>query len=626
MVYQDLSAQPTPLRQIPPLADRFLAFVFDIVFFAPLFSFILASLFRKLELRFFVSPDSTEFYVLFGVSVVFVSLLTILFQTLFLVWMGATPGKYFFKLQVVSVSPSRSKIRFSQALLRSFLWVLEVFFFMVPFLEVLSDPLRKPLHDRASGTMTVTLKKSGDRGPQAFESSFVRKILVVISVGAFAWIIFFTGHFYHLAVRGHFKKAELEETGYLCSSVTRFMGSGDHRMDKALALYLAGGISENCLASEADFVLWGQDESENSWAYLAKALLRKFDADQFQAYLEKSCESDSEGKACQIARHQQDPDQFQLPDRSLAALVLQATHDFESGSYQAAQEKFLDLSKKTGLEAFAQSGIVKTFWAQNKTERARGAYLGTVNQLGKSQQLELSAWVCHEEMDRHCSGDAIEACENLKDSVLQSQKSFKDAFVTMALVREMECRKTNALQLSQLEKLFKGEPDLLNFLKATSRQSSWEPSERLKKLRELAQRKEPVHPDFLRQFAVQEWAEKAGDESDLVGIAEILKSQTVQDLNWAKVYKRALESGLRMGSRKSIRELVHLPSEETVQAYEIQPLQIQAHYLAENYEKAWQDLQKSKTSVRSPASFGGYDIKLIERNLANRFASKRGTK
>src|SRR4051812_36672887 len=101
MVYQDSTSSNRKTKhefRIPPLVDRFLAFVFDIVIFTPVFSFILAHLFRKLELMYFVSPGSLEFLTLCGVLGAFLLILTILFQTLFVFLMGATPGKYFFKI------------------------------------------------------------------------------------------------------------------------------------------------------------------------------------------------------------------------------------------------------------------------------------------------------------------------------------------------------------------------------------------------------------------------------------------------------------------------------------------------------------------------------------------------
>ncbi len=166
MVYQDLSDSRSPNSkhfQIAPVADRFLAFIFDLVIFTPIFSLIMAGVFKHLELMYFVSPQSVEFLVLVSVAVLFAVILAILFQTLFLVWMGATPGKYFFKIKVVSVANPVDRLRFSQAFLRSSLWALEALCFALPWLEVLSEHKRRPLHDRAAGTMVTTLKTQGRR-------------------------------------------------------------------------------------------------------------------------------------------------------------------------------------------------------------------------------------------------------------------------------------------------------------------------------------------------------------------------------------------------------------------------------------------------------------------------------
>jgi uncharacterized RDD family membrane protein YckC len=630
MVYQDFSPQTqkanTPYR-IAPLSDRILAFVFDLIIFMPVFSFVLANLFRKLELVYFTSPDSIEFLVLAAVSFVFVAFLTILFQTLFLLLMRATPGKYFFKLQVISLQEPTKQLRFSQAFLRSTIWVLEFICLLFPFLEIASESLRRPVHDRAAGTMVVTLKNKGDSGPHLLESQFVRQILVVVSLCGFVWATFFVGHFYKMAVRGDFKKSELESDNSLCSTVTSNLKGNELRIDKALALYLADSITEECLSSEADFVLWTPSSSEKSWAYLAKGLLKKYDTDQMANYLEKSCEMEEGGEACQIAQFEADPATYSIPEGSQTSAVLRVTQDFEKGRYAKAEKEFLELAHESGFEAFSQQGLVKTFWAQNKVERAQGAYQSVVHQMDRSQSMELSAWMCHEELDRKCTQEAYESCETLKSQVAQTKSAHSGLFVALALIREKECRHTSALDERQYLSMLEDHKDVLQYVKAISKDSNLSNEDRSLALQDLALRKDSVRPVFLRRLALQQWIGYAHSESDLNRISQFLKEKKVHDLSWIKVYERAMSLLIRMKADKQIREIVNLPSEEIVETFHLETAQIQGQYLVQNYEKAWDQLQRNHSN-RAPASMdpsGNLSLEQIRHDLESKHNLHRAT-
>jgi uncharacterized RDD family membrane protein YckC len=627
MVYQDQTPSQTvvkPAYRIPPIADRLLSVVFDVVLFTPIFSLILANLFRKLELMYFTSPNSTEFLVLCVVAGVFVVILTVLFQTLFLMLLGATPGKYFFKIQVISLE---GRLRFSQALLRSVLWVGEVVFLGMPFLEILSETSRRPLHDRAAGTVVVTLKKQGDPGPQVLETQFMRHFFVIFSLAAFVWVIFFVGHFYKQAVRGEFKKSELEADQYLCSSVSSSLQPKDQRIDKALALFMADEISEECLASEADFVLWTQNESDKSWAYLAKGLLQKSDSDQFEAYLEKACEEDEQGTACEIAQYEADPMGHAIPKEGATSSILKVTQDFEKGLYKQAEKEFLELARDTSFQTFAQQGLVKAYWAQNKVERAQGAYQNVVHQMSKTSRKELASWICHEELDKKCSTEAIEACEDLKAIVHSDPAPVQETFIAVALIREKECRQSPSLDYKKFHSLLEQKPDVFNYVRAISKEVELSRDEKSKILKDLAFRKESVRPLFLRRLALQEWVSYMQTDEDYHQVSQFLKDKKVRDLSWIKVYDRALQTFLKAKASKVVKEIIDLPSDELVSNYQMQAAQIQGHYLAQNYDKAWATLQKYQSSSRSPASVGWvWDLTKIRQELEKRQASHGASK
>ncbi len=616
-------------HQIAPVADRVLAFVFDLVIFTPVFSFILASVFRHLQLMYYVSPQSIEFAVLLAVSVLFIAVLTILFQTLFLFANGSTPGKSFFKIQVVSFEQNPTlknhRLKFTQAFLRSTLWVMETAFLFLPWLEVMSEGFRRPLHDRAAGTIVVTTKKVGDSGPHPIESLFVRQFLVLCSFLVFLWGIVTVGHFYQGALAGEYKRSELQQEDFLCASVTQAIDSGDLRIDKAISMFLADEISEECLTAEADFVLWTPSENEKSWAYLAKGLTKKYDSQMFESYLQKACDLDSEGPACQIAEYQASPKSKEISQTNAfntkTGNVLAVIRNFENGRYDLAEQGFVGLSAEKGMENFSQQGLVKSLWAENKKELSRGAYLTSIHHLDQNSKRDLAAWVCHEELDRSCGVQAVEACEDLKKEMSADKAPIQNSFLALALIRDQECRQSAEVDYLQFHQLFQDKKDLYSFVRAISRDSKLSRVERNEILQNLAFRKESVKPVFLRLAAIREWTKWSNNDADLSVIVTFLKEKKVRDLSWAKIYELTLNRLISLKSQKLLKEIASLPSADMVTRYQWQTNQMKAFYLSQDFSKAYAVLKQLEGKSRNPASTDSSENDEIEirKDLKKRF-------
>jgi uncharacterized RDD family membrane protein YckC len=582
--------------QIAPVSDRVLAFVFDVIIFTPVFGFILAKIFQQLHRIYFLSPESSEFSVLMVITIAFAALLAILFQTACLLLWGTTPGKFFFKMRVVSYSRPESKLTFGQALVRSLFWCVGFFCAMLPWLEVLSQKQRRPLHDRAAETMVVTLKRQGDRGPHWLESQLVRQFLLASFLVVFAWTVFSLGHYYRMAMQGDFRRSELDAQDALCSDVASSLQPGEHRIDKALALYLAGQVSEDCLSAEANFVMWEPDGDDKAWAYLAQGFLLSYDPESQKDYFEKTCESGN-GEACAIANSQLKKTKM-LGD-SLTARVLHSEWDFEKGDYQGARQVFEDLSQTAGFEAYVQEGLIKVFWSQNQTEKAVGAYQVIVPGLDFQHKQALSAWMCHEQLDQNCSTDLRSACEDLKeDYIADGNLPIHDSYVALALLRENECRHFEGIEFSRFREIFEDRKDVLDYARAISSNSTLSATDRRNMLAALAFRKDSVRPAVIRNLAVQALIEKAQSEKDLVSVVDFLKKRKVKDFLWVKILRKTLLRLNAFSATPMVAELVDLPSPQLVQTYHLGGLLTQtkamiakAHY--------------NKDSQRLPASTGG---------------------
>ncbi|PIS09831.1 MAG: hypothetical protein COT73_12545 [Bdellovibrio sp. CG10_big_fil_rev_8_21_14_0_10_47_8] len=598
MVDQDISPHKKT-SAIAPVGDRFLAAAFDAVIFTPIFSFILAGVFRHLERVYFMAPESFEFIVILGVSVMLICLLTLCLETFFLVWKGATPGQYFFKIRVVDASYPQGRLRFSQAFLRTFLWIIELIPLALPLMEIFSEVDRRPLHDRAAGTKVITLKKIESNHPHVLEAHFVRQTLLGVSLFIFVWMLITTAQVYHVALDGGFKKSELEENSYFCAQVTESMAKRNDqdrskRIDQALALYFVGEISEDCLHAEADFVLWTLDEGDKAWAYLAKGMIKKYDHSQYKSYLEKACENDAAAEPCKIAEYQLDSSR-PMPTNSQTAQILMVTTQYEDGKYSKAEVLFKSLMKTPGFRNFAQQGLVKTLWAENKVERAKGAYQSIMVGLPEDSRNDLSAWICHEELDQSCGSEAVEACEDLKRDIADERREINSSFIGLALIREKECRQTGAVSYVQFHQLLEQKEDVLAFVQAIARDSKKSNSERDTILQNLAFRDESVRPGFLRLMALQEWLKHPRSKKDLSLVVKFLEEKKTRDLGWIKVYQKALASVMKIGEKELAAKIIGLPSMEMARQYDFIDMQ--------NKALAWM----GKSQNRIPASVPSVD-------------------
>lgn len=527
----DLSEQQTSALKIASVGDRFSAFIFDVLILTPLVGLFLAPLYKKVQFLYYVEPSSTEFFVLVFIFIFAAASLVAFFQSLFLIFFAATPGKNFFKLKVVSVS--EESLHWSAYFLRSFLWVTEVLFFFIPFLAVLSNSKRRPLHDRAAGTMVITLKAVADQGPHRMETHLIRQVILIFGLFMMAWVLTFMQYLYKLAINGEFKRSEATY-----AQVCQEMGSdlsGTHRMDMAIGLYLARQVSEECLESEADHALWTPSSQLHSWGYLAKALYNSFDKEKSDEYFVKTCED--KGEACQIAKILNN----QLPTEigeSVSAKVIWLTQKIRYGQYEATQNILSELNKHIEFEDFVAAKRLQILWMQGQQEKALGAYelLKDLSH-GSSEDLRLSAWLCLEQMDMIKGDTAAASCDNLKSYYLIHHQSIDDPYVGLALVVEKTTRHSTSLDWVQFKKLFEKHKDLLQITEALSSETALSVTERKKVFQNLSKN---GSFEGLRERAWLAWSRLLNGKEEVLALQEELKSLKRRDLFWKKVNEIAL--------------------------------------------------------------------------------------
>src|ERR1043165_5154429 len=72
------------------------------------------------------------------------------------------------------------------------------------------------------------------------------------------------------------------------------------------------------------------------------------------------------------------------------AQILMAIHEFEQAKYADAEKIFLSLKETKGYNNFSQKGLIKSLWAQNKKEKAEGAFLSSLLQTNVETKREMA--------------------------------------------------------------------------------------------------------------------------------------------------------------------------------------------------------------------------------------------
>lgn len=486
MVFEDLSeVQPVPNQpRLAPVADRVLSVLADVTLFWPLFSLFLAGLLRKLQYRYYASPDSTEFWVLLGIVVFAYSALTIFSQGLFWSVFGATPGQFFFQLRVVRARDQKFPTLHA-AWLRSFLFWLECCCLGIPLLEVFSHPDRRAFHDRASECEVITLKKIGMDRPHRIETHFIRSFFTVCLAFALMWAFAGVSHLYRKVTGGAYKEAELSEADRLCAEVPqRDIGS---RLDSALAMYAAGELSPECLSTEIDFAFWRGENEDQAWASFANAVLNEHDKALSDAYLKQTCEKAADSGACSLSRWWKSKD-VELPSlpESWTRSVLAVQRFDRERNLEEWQNNLRDLPEDFDLAEFVETEKVKLLWAQNKSEQARGGYSVVFDHLSSSGQRDLASELCLSELTETCEVRSYKFCRDLEGTLRQEMAEEVKPEWIIALAEEKACRKASSPNLLELTRYLDPETSWGKLLLALVPESEWSESKRIEELRKIA--------------------------------------------------------------------------------------------------------------------------------------------
>ena len=285
--------------------DRLAAFMADLVLFLPLVTLVLAPL-KKEALLAQIAEDHQQLLLIGMGGAAIACALLIAYQTFFIGAFGVTPGKRFLGLRVINIWDKQRPTYFA-AFIRSVFWIFSLCSLGIPWLAIFSNSHRRPMHDRVADTLTVVNDQSrAAASPGLVERSMINGLnAAVITFSILLGSVFVQAYVYENKDIAEVIAIETTSSSQRCEQVTsavgEWLGTEEHapnRMEIALALHAGERIEDDCLDAEAttNFL----EEKYLELSYLAKALLKREDEEQFSDYMDKVCESEQQTAQCEL--------------------------------------------------------------------------------------------------------------------------------------------------------------------------------------------------------------------------------------------------------------------------------------------------------------------------------------
>lgn len=475
----DPQAPPEPFqvlaledRLASPL-DRLAAMVADFVLISPVAAFIMSP-FRRLATEAMLQGHDDAWMIATATAVGLSILFFILYQTFFLVKWRATPGKRLLGLTVETLwAPEGTPIRAHAAFMRACALCVEALLLGLPWIGIIGNDRRRPLHDRVADTIVLSRKPTTVGAPGLSEKSLASGLVAAFFASLLIAVTFKVGQFRFLGLPLAASNGGGESAGpsSLCEDVDRAESNwtppiGEKKPSRiaiAIALFQAEAIDEACLKTEADATLWSGSEGRDL-GYLARGLAETSDEKVAQDYFAKACDTKKQTDACRAVALLNDG---ALPEDPLEAKAAKVVRDSEllalTSSIQPQTQPFLKIlaireliSHKNerralalieamapasrDLSFFMASERTKALWAIGEKQEARATLKAALPAFDGDQRVAMSRWFCYAETSENgCSPTARSACDLLAASVEKDNVLLGDPAVTTAYLRGETC-------------------------------------------------------------------------------------------------------------------------------------------------------------------------------------------
>lgn len=464
-----------------PLAyiwDRLAAFVLDLIIVSFIANITLAPFKKKIQAAILNEHDgAVNFYVvamIFGASAIFIA-----YHTLSVFLFQKTIGKKVFKLEVAPIVHGQP-FTLMNALVRACALFVSVLLFFFPLLEVFSNRLRRPMHDRLADTYVKGLEKSGT-SPSMVEKLWVRIVYAVvmanIAVLLMVQVLFFRDDIQNLS-------EFITQPEYLCESVSDAKESWPNtekvsRLDVALTLYGVDAISDDCLEKESQRAISYGEELDK--AYLGKAFVYEKQTKISNRYLKKVCEINAKGDPCvltQMITMWSERDwkgvDLLLGNNKLNTSFLKVwavKHYDKTQNYDQVMKLAESLWLNKSLNNFIGKYKTLTLWRLDKTGESKELFQSTYAHLPEERRISFLSDVCNLEIEKSCSVGEFQGCKILVDKMKTESSDFIQEESLLTYIKTNKCGMTKVDDIIAEFRVYIDDPKIQMYLAAVKAQS-----------------------------------------------------------------------------------------------------------------------------------------------------------
>jgi hypothetical protein len=464
-----------------PLAfiwDRLAAFVLDLIILSFVANVALAPLRKKIQAAILNEHDGAINFYMFCI-VVSVCGMFVVYNTVSIFLYKKTIGKKVFNLEVAPIIHGQ-ELSVMDCFVRAWATLISILLFAFPLLEVFSNHLRRPMHDKLADSYVKGIHKTGP-SPSHVEKLWTRIIYLVV-MGNIAIVTVAQVFFYKEDIQNLSEFVTQPE--YLCENVTDAKESWPRddkasRLDIALTLYGIESINEECLEKEAQRAVSYGEELDK--AYLAKAFVYENNNEISDKYLEKVCEVNFSGESCFLTKM---ISSWSEKDLKTADLAIESTglkntfvkiwaikHYDKTQNYDKLLALTDELWLNKSLNDFVSKYKTLILWKMDKPGEARELFQSTYAHLPDNKKTSFLADVCNLEIEKGCAIGEFDGCKMLVNKMKDDSLETIQEETLLTYIKTNKCGLTTIEDIISDYKVSIEDPKLQMYLAGLRAQS-----------------------------------------------------------------------------------------------------------------------------------------------------------
>ncbi|MCB0362723.1 MAG: hypothetical protein KDD35_08370, partial [Bdellovibrionales bacterium] len=386
----------------------------------------------------------------------------------------------------------------------------------------------------------------------------------------------------------------------------------EDRLRAAMVLFASGKVNIDCLEAELNLA-WVRGEDASPLAYLAKSFVYADNATLSDRYLDEVCrtgEASEDCKMSQVVRLWTEGNWTEIDTifSSLESsveeyiLVWAIRHFIRTEEFSKA-ELFLDrLGSGSLLGSFVAKQRVKIYWGLNDMEKVRAATEVAFATLDQEDVIDLSSWLCGEELKYGCENAQSNNCSVMNSNLIMNQELLSEGRIALRYLRRSECTQDQDLSYDMLMTEMEID-EARTLLSSFVRHKGNEEQRGRRLLWKLVQDEESENE--YREEARHYLAKWAGNSQDLEALYSDWQKDS-ESLNWRRRGQDLLVQYFRLKNYKRSWEIAKALEEREANRIDkrIRPDMIVAGYRSGEKALAYALLKKYELNRQSPTLSG----------------------